>query len=291
MSKDNVDLICDIGELAGLFERTQSLSDFLQKVVSIIAYHMKAAVCSVYLFDDETQEVVLRATQGLNPDVVGKTRLKLGEGIVGQALAEFRAIREAKGSQNPHFKLIQGLQEEQYNAFLAAPLVRGLTRVGVITVQDPVPNYFSENDEKALRAIAAQLASTIENAKLLMNLHSTTAYAGGKAPVVEGELKFVKGGVASGGLAYGRAAIMGHLDIHEFSQAKSAHSMADFERALAKTENQLEDLQRQLAERMADVASLIFNAHLLMLKDSEFSGMMMRRIKLVLPAPEGPVRN
>ena len=279
MSKDNVDLICDIGELAGLFERTQSLSDFLQKVVSIIAYHMKAAVCSVYLFDDETQEVVLRATQGLNPDFVGKTRLKLGEGIVGQALAEFRAIREAKGSQNPHFKLIQGLQEEQYNAFLAAPLVRGLTRVGVITVQDPVPNYFSENDEKALRAIAAQLASTIENAKLLMNLHSTTAYAGGKAPVVEGELKFVKGGVASGGLAYGRAAIMGHLDIHEFSQAKSAHSMADFERALAKTENQLEDLQRQLAERMADVASLIFNAHLLMLKDSEFSGMMMRRIK------------
>ena len=29
MSKDNVDLICDIGEVAGLFERTRSLTDFL----------------------------------------------------------------------------------------------------------------------------------------------------------------------------------------------------------------------------------------------------------------------
>ena len=177
VNKDNVDLICDIGELAGLFERTQSLPDFLQKVVSIIAYHMKAAVCSVYLFDDKTQEVVLSATQGLNPEFIGKARLKLGEGIVGQALAEFRPIREAKGAQNPHFKLIPGLREEQYNAFLAVPLLKGLTRVGVISVQDPVANYFGENNEKALRAIAAQLASTIDNAKLLMSLHSMQAEA------------------------------------------------------------------------------------------------------------------
>ena len=279
VNKDNVDLICDIGELAGLFERTQSLPDFLQKVVSIIAYHMKAAVCSVYLFDDKTQEVVLSATQGLNPEFIGKARLKLGEGIVGQALAEFRPIREAKGAQNPHFKLIPGLREEQYNAFLAVPLLRGLTRVGVISVQDPVANYFGENDEKALRAIAAQLASTIENAKLLMSLHSMQAEAAEKPKAVDADLKFIKGIVAAGGLAYGRAATMGQLDIDEFAHAKTSHTLADFERALAKTENQLEELQTQMAERMADVASLIFNAHLLMLKDHEFSGMMKRRIE------------
>jgi phosphotransferase system, enzyme I, PtsP len=279
MTKDNVDLICDIGELAGLFERTQSLTDFLQKVVSIIAYHMKAAVCSVYLFDDKTQEVILSATQGLNQDFIGKARLKLGEGIVGQALAEFRPIREARGAQNPHFKLIPGLREEQYNAFLAVPLVRGLTRVGVIAVQDPVANYFGENDEKALRAIAAQLASTIENANLLMSLHSKQADAVEKPRALDPDLKFIKGIVAAGGLAYGRAAIMGHLDTDEFAHAKTSHTLADFERALAETENQLEELQKQMAERMADVASLIFNAHLLMLKDHEFSGMMRRSIK------------
>lgn len=285
MSKDNIDLICDIGELAGLFERTHSLVDFLQKVVSTIAYHMKAAVCSVYLFDEQAQELVLSATQGLNPTLVGKVRLKPDEGIVGQALAELRPVREADGSQNPHFKLIPGLNEENYTAFMAVPLVRGLTRVGVLAVQDPVRNYFSENDEKALRAIAAQLASTIQNVNLLISLRgpaspsSTVAASDGL-----GE-KFVKGIAASGGLAYGRATIMGYLDVHEFADSGAVHTLADFHRALAETQKQLEDLQKLMAERMADVASLIFDTHLLMLKDPEFSGLMQKSIEAgVAPA-------
>ena len=290
MSKDNVDLICDIGELAGLFERTQSLADFLQKVVSIIAYHMKAAVCSVYLFNDKTQEVVLSATQGLNPEFIGKARLKLGEGIVGQALAEFRSIREGKGTQNPHFKFIPGLNEEQYNAFLAVPLVRGLTRVGVIAVQDPVPNYFGENDEKALRAIAAQLASTIENAKLLMSLHGSTPEAAEILKVVAPDLKFLKGISASGGIAYGRAAIMGHFDANEFANSQEVHTLTDFRRALAETERQLKDLLKLMAERMADVASLIFDTYLLMLKDAEFSGMMQKNIESGVAPAEAVIK-
>lgn len=279
MSKNNVDLICDISELAGLFERTQSLSDFLHKVVSIIAYHMKAAVCSVYLFDDKAQEVILSATQGLNPDCIGKTRLKLGEGIVGQALSELRAIREANGTKNPHFKLIPGLREEKYNAFLAVPLIRWQTRIGVIAVQDPVPNYFDENDEKALRAIAAQLASTIENAKLLMSLHGLEQESAEKPQIDLADIKFIKGIAAAGGLAFGRATIMGHLDTEEFAHTKVSHTLADFKRALACTESQLEDLQNQMAQRLADVASLIFNAHLLMLKDPEFMGAMLKRVE------------
>ena len=279
MSKDNIDLICDIGELAGLFERTHSLVDFLQKVVSTVAYHMKAAVCSVYLFDEPSRELVLSATQGLNPSLVGKVRLKLDEGIVGQSLAELRSVREANGTQNPHFKLIPGLNEEKYNAFMAAPLVRGLTRVGVITVQDPVPNYFTENDEKALRAIAAQLASTIQNVNLLMSLQDKSFPSAEAEPKTEQERKYIHGIAASSGFAYGRATIMGHLDIHEFANSSAVHTLADFHRALAETQKQLEDLQKLLAERMADVASLIFDTHLLMLKDLEFSGRMQKSIE------------
>ena len=45
------------------------------------------------------------------------------------------------------------------------------------------------------------------------------------------------------------------------------------------TEKQLEELQSQMEERMSDVASLIFSAHLLILKDSDFSGTMISKIK------------
>jgi len=160
--KDNVDLICSIGELAGLFEKSQSLEDFLQTVVNIVAYHMRAAVCSVYLYEEETQELVLTATQGLDVDKK-QVRLKLGEGLTGVAVKELRPIREGSGSRNPNFKFIPGISEEKYQAFLAVPILRGLSRVGALVLQDPVVDYFTENDTKALQAIAAQLATHEEN--------------------------------------------------------------------------------------------------------------------------------
>ena len=75
MKKDTVELICSVTELASLFESKAGLTGFLQKVVSLVAYHMKAAVCSVYLYDEDTDELVLTANQGLNPEYVGKLRM------------------------------------------------------------------------------------------------------------------------------------------------------------------------------------------------------------------------
>lgn len=278
--KDNVDLICSIGELAGLFEKTTGLTDFLQRVVSTIAYHMRAAVCSVYLYDEDSRELVLSANQGLNPALIGKARLRLGEGITGKALEELRAIREANAQGNPNFKWINGLDDERFKAFLAVPIVRGLARVGVLVVQDPVPEYFTENDEKALRAIAAQLGSTIENARLLLTLRG--AGRSEKAPPEGGQPpQLVKGVRGAGGVACGTSTVIGHLgrslDTSE-EHPGTQTTRADFERALRQTEDQLEALQKRMDERMADVASLIFSAHLLILKDEQFSGEMTRRM-------------
>jgi len=289
--KDNVDLICNIGELAGLFERSTSLEGFLQTAVSVVAYHMRAAVCSVYLYNEEAKELVLTANQGLSPDSVGRIRLALGEGLVGQTLKELRAIREGNVFRNPHFKFIQGIYEERYQAFLGVPILRGLSRVGVLVVQDPVQDYFDDHDTKALQAIAAQLATVIENAKLLMTLHQLQSGTPSVEQVVaDQDLRFIRGVAASGGYAVGKVAIFGAFNGDFNTQAKPSgnFTLADFDRALAKTEQQLEDLQRQMEERIADVASMIFSAHLLIVKDPKFSGAMSDLIRSGIP-PEGAI--
>lgn len=291
MRKDNVDLICNIAELAGLFKKSSNLEDFLQTVVSIVAYHMRSAVCSVYLYDEQTRELVLTATQGLSPESIGRVRLKLGEGLTGLALKELRPIREGSGSRNPNFKFIPGIREEQFQAFLAVPIVRGLDRVGVLVLQDPVENYFDDNDTKALQAIAAQLAATIENAKLLITLHQMEEKQAADAattppPPVETELKFIRGTPGSAGIAIGRAFVFG-ADQERFDVAPPATAkpwtLEDFHRSLAKTEQQLEALQLQMEERLADVASMIFSAHLLIVKDDKFSGAMQKLIESGTP--------
>lgn len=291
MRKDNVDLICNIAELAGLFRKSSNLEDFLQTVVSIVAYHMRSAVCSVYLYDEQTRELVLTATQGLSPDSIGKVRLKLGEGLTGLALKELRPIREGSGVRNPNFKFIPGIREEQYQAFLAVPIVRGLERVGALVLQDPVENYFDENDTKALQAIAAQLATTIENAKLLITLHQMEEKqaSGTVEPpptTEESDRKFIRGVPASAGIAIGRTFVFG-ADQVRFDFAPNATSRAwtieDFHRSLTKTEQQIEALQLQMEERLADVASMIFSAHLLIVKDDKFAGAMQALMETGTP--------
>lgn len=296
MHKDTVELVCNVGELVSLFESKAGIEGFLQKVVSLVAYHMKAAVCSVFMFDEATQELVLTANQGLNPDFIGHFRIKLGDGLVGHTLKTLRPVREARAYENPQFKLIQGFGEENYQAFLAVPITLGNRRVGVLAVQDPQPDYFDDNDVKALRAIAAQLAGTIEGARLLMGIEKP-----GQVPVPKtavdsdrqdiGCRRFIRGIAASDGIAMGRA-----MDITSAAQdwlavSSSPNSLSedDFHRALKKTEEQLADIQRQIGERMSDVATLIFDAHVLILKDDGFSGDMLNRIRQGQP-PDQAVR-
>lgn len=285
MKKDTVELICSVSELTSLFESQAGLAGFLQKVVSLVAFHMKAAVCSVYLYDEDTEELVLTANQGLNQKYIGNLRIKLGEGITGQALKELRPIREGRVWQNPNFKYLADLHEDQYQAFLAVPILHGNRKIGVLVVQDPQPYYFSDNDVRAFRAIAAQLASTIENAKLLLSLHEEKKPPRPRPEEVgntPGASRFIRGVSACEGISIGKVLKLTGTD-HEWDPGPTDSAVPltedDFLRALRQTEEQLTDLQRQLGERMADVASLIFDAHVLILKDDEFSGVMLRLIR------------
>lgn len=272
--KDNVALVCDMGELANLFEKSAHIEDFLHNATSIVAYHMKAAVCSIYLYHEEDGALVLTANQGLNPGSIGRVRLKPAEGLIGLAFAEQRPIREPDAARNPRFKFIPGTDEERYKAFLAVPIMRALSPVGVLAVQDPAPDYFDDNDARALQSIAAQLASTIESAELLMNLRrQRTSTGGATAPP---DLRVLRGAHISDGFAYGRAAILG---VFEKQGQPGPFTADDFRRSLARTEAQLAELQKKMEERFADVASMIFSAHLLMVKDSEFSGQMISLIE------------
>lgn len=285
MAKDNVDLILEIGELASLFERNQSLPDFLQKTIATIAFRMRAAVCSIYLYESDRQELVLSANQGLSSGAVGEVRMSINEGLIGLALRELRTINEGRASEHPDFKMVPNLEEELFHAFLAVPILRGLKRVGVLVVQDPEPNYFSEHDEKALRAIGAQIASVIENAGLLMRFHELEKAEQNpeSRPVPPQSLPtFIHGTSAANGIALGSTFVLGSEDYDIFiSTAEDEEeplTLEDFQGALFKTERQLQGLQRKVDESLEDVASFIFSVQLLVLKDPEFYGKMEKLI-------------
>lgn len=291
MKKDNVELICNISELSGLFKEKGDIRGFLQKVVQTIAEHMKAEVCSIYLLNETTGRLVLEATEGLNRGMVGTFSLDKGEGLVGRAFIELRSILEEKASRNPFYKYIPEMGEERYEAFLAVPIMLGLTKIGVLVLQHSRPGYFEQSDNMALKAIASQLAATLENVRLLMSIRDKRTPA---AEESQPGPELVKGTSIVEGIAFGKAFIFadGHQS-HGLSivcHECYGETLADFEAALDRSEAQLEELQGVMEEDYSDVASMIFSAHLLMLRDESYSGAMKDLIREGLPPFQAVIR-
>lgn len=267
-------MIFSVSELANLFQDGQDIRGFLSQVVRIVSRHMQTDVCSVFLYNERHDQLVLEATEGLNPEMVGTLKLSSGEGLTGLALKELRPIREGRGQDNPYFKFIPGSGEDRFESFLAVPIIRGIRRVGVLVLQDERSSRFSKSDALALKAIASQLAATLENAQLLMTLPDRNEEAD-PGPV---RSRLIRGAQVVEGFALGRAYQMegpGNDDnLIIASDDCYGETLDDFHRSIDTTERQLEELQARLEEELADVASLIFSAHLLMLRDEGFSGSM-----------------
>ncbi|MGA1841314.1 MAG: phosphoenolpyruvate--protein phosphotransferase [bacterium] len=272
---DHVQLIYDIGELSGIFATSASIETILQKIVEMVAKHMKADVCSIYLYNEEKEELILKATKGLNPDSIDNVRLKLGEGIAGFALKGPMPICERIGSEHPKYKFFPGIFEERYEAFLAVPILRGITKIGVLIVQREKKVCFKKHDILAMRAVSSQLAAIIENARLLMKLNPRIQKTTYHDPLKD--KKLIKAKVASEGFAYSDATVLDNekaFDLLLNMTFDREFTMEDFENALRLSETQLEVLQEQVEEKLSDVASLIFTAHLMILKDKGFVGKM-----------------
>jgi phosphotransferase system enzyme I (PtsP) len=289
MNKDHSRLICDIGELTTLFTDTANLDVFLQKIVEMIATHMNADVCSIYLYSEETEELVLKATRGLRADSVGKVRLKLGEGLTGKALLEYRPVCEGDARSHPGFRLFTGIGEEGFSSFLAVPIMRGQTRIGAMTLQSVRKNYFTPEHITVFRAISSQLANTIEMTKLLINI-KVPEHIPVPAVKVSGP-RFIKGRSGAEGIAFGEAVVIAPLSLDDIVACTPGkeYTLEDLRAAIAATERQLEGLQKEIETRLFDVASLIFSAHILMLKDQTMIGAMESLVARGM-APEQAVR-
>ncbi|TVR01027.1 MAG: phosphoenolpyruvate--protein phosphotransferase [Spirochaetaceae bacterium] len=300
MRKNNVELIWSIGELSGLFEKRTNMGGFLQDVVDRIAGHMESDVCSIYLYDEEADVLVLRATRGLNPESVGKVHLQIGEGISGSALKELRPIREAHASKSPYFKAVPDIGEEQYESFLAVPIKRGLNRIGVMSLQHHRPDFFDVQDARAIQAIASQLAATLENVEILMEIHA--GHTETDRQVSQEDIRVFVGRSASDGVALGTSVSFGvrgeELPVQpDMGDADSGctgenrdEELRRFHQSLSATQSQLESLQVAIESDYADVASLIFSSHLLMLKDEQFSGEMVREIESGCTAKQAVIK-
>ena len=133
----------------------------LDRIVALVAQSMRTEVCSVYLFrDPETLE--LCATEGLLPEAVHKTRMRLGEGLVGRVARRGAPINAADAPSEPGFRYMPETGEEHFSSFLGVPIQRLGERLGVLVVQSREARLYTADEVYALEIVAMVLAEMAE---------------------------------------------------------------------------------------------------------------------------------
>ncbi|MBN2740010.1 MAG: phosphoenolpyruvate--protein phosphotransferase [Rhodobacteraceae bacterium] len=135
--------------------------DRLNRITHLIADSLGTQVCSIYLFrDPETLE--LCATEGLNPEAVHHTRMRLGEGLVGRVARSGQPINTADAPSAPGFRYMAETGEEIYSSFVGVPIQRVGEKLGVLVVQSKEKRSFTDDELYGLDVVAMVLAEMTE---------------------------------------------------------------------------------------------------------------------------------
>ena len=274
--KKHLMLLTDVGEILSLQAGSTDIREFLQRVTEKLSSYLNTAVCSIYLYEENSDEIVLTTTVGLKRSSVGNIRLHIGEGLVGKALKELRHIVLKKASKHPDFKHFPDAGEDPFECFLAVPIHRGVERIGVLVLQRELPKIFSDSEVHIILALTHQLAGAIENARALLALQDRSAVTVSPDKKIP---SLVRGKSVCRGVKSGPAYVFRRRASLTIESAENYTECIDLEEALNLTASQLTRLQKRLAHRLPETASLISEAQLLMLADSGFAGSMKIRVE------------
>jgi sigma-B regulation protein RsbU (phosphoserine phosphatase) len=149
-------------EVADVVNTTLDLDTTLRRVAELVRKVIDYEIFGILLLNDKTQELYFRFSLGHSRDVAERFRVKVGEGVTGAAAQKGEAVLVGDVSADPRYiSALPNVRSE-----LAVPLIVKNRVIGVIDIESPQPDHFTEEHKRLLTLIASRMAIGIENARL-----------------------------------------------------------------------------------------------------------------------------
>jgi signal transduction protein with GAF and PtsI domain len=146
----------------------QYLEDILRLIVLVTAEAMNSKVCSLWLLDDKTQSLTIRATQSINREYLKKRSLKVGEGVVGYVAQHNKPYLCPNVLEDSLFKEKALARKMGLISMLSVPMSVRERVIGVINCYTSVPHNFTETEQNLFTTVANQAAVAIFNTELMV---------------------------------------------------------------------------------------------------------------------------
>ncbi|HVD00859.1 MAG TPA: helix-turn-helix domain-containing protein [Candidatus Dormibacteraeota bacterium] len=153
----------------------QKPGELVELIIRETTSAMAIDVCSLYLAEPGEALLMLAATNGLNPSMVGRAHLRVGSGITGWVAEHREHLAVPDVGEDVRFKWIPGVDQKRFRSMLSVPIEAADRLVGVLNVQSEERRDFGPADVDFLKAIAGQVAGILERMELQRRLEAQLA--------------------------------------------------------------------------------------------------------------------
>ena len=152
--------------LADQMTSSLELPVVLDAIVNILRSVLDCRGSHIFLLDEETQQLEIKASAGMTLEGRESTRMHIGEGVSGQVMELAQPIYVPDTRREPDLRYF----DQKVRSLLVVPLITKDRVIGTLSVDDFKVDAFSTDHGRLLTIAAAQAAVAIENARLFAGL-------------------------------------------------------------------------------------------------------------------------
>jgi phosphoserine phosphatase RsbU/P len=138
------------------------VEELLRRAAELVKRVIDYQILSIMLYDEEQQVFRHRLDVKHGQRVQGKLRVAATEGLVGAAATLREPVVVPDVTADPRYLMVN----PETRSELAIPMMHKGKVIGVLDLESPQLNYFTEDHVQTLSILAANLAVSIENARL-----------------------------------------------------------------------------------------------------------------------------
>lgn len=257
-----LDIIKDIGEIIAQNTEQQVV---LQKIAKHLATQIDTEICSIYVYDESQQKLIMKATHGYPSSAIDKIVLSPGEGITGSVFSSGKSINSNKPQKLTHYYYFPELGEERIHSILSVPLKIAEKTVGVLNLESVQKAKYSDEIVSLIKRLSPQITNVFIDCQMFDRLK-----VGRKKDSRPSDSRLT-GQAVTKGLVIGSALLMDTdslLNSINWRPVKDINAeLKLFDEAIEYAKKETIRLEQEASRVLTESDASIFYSHLLILED------------------------
>ena len=154
-----------LAEAAADLNSSLELEDVFRKIAQRVGDLVDTHLFCVMLWNEDRQLLEHSYSLKFGEHIAQEGSFALGEGLTGTAARDRKPVRVGDVNRDPRYVRFRQAEADVCSE-LAIPLVMQDRLIGVLDLESLEPNRFTAEHERLLTALASQIATALENARL-----------------------------------------------------------------------------------------------------------------------------